>query len=60
MTRGLPSRIWSWSRLTHTLRGWWCQQRHWRKWKLMMTTPNTIEFSCRCCGRSWTLARGDH
>jgi hypothetical protein len=60
MTRGLPSRTWSWSRLTHTLRGLWCTERHWREWKLMLTTPNTIELSCRKCGRTWRLARGDH
>jgi hypothetical protein len=60
MTRGLPSRTWSWSLLTRALRHWWCQQRYWPEWKLMLATPNTLEFSCRRCGRTWTLARGDH
>jgi hypothetical protein len=58
MTRGLPSPLWSWSSLTHTLHGWWCQERHWRTWKLMLVTPNTLEWSCRRCGRTWSLARG--
>jgi hypothetical protein len=57
MTRGLPSRVWSWSRLTHVLRGLWCTERHWREWKVMGASANGVELFCRACGRQWTLRR---
>jgi hypothetical protein len=57
MTHGLPNRLWTWPSLTHALRRWWCQERHWRHWKLLEWGPNATYWSCRRCGRTWRLVK---
>jgi hypothetical protein len=57
MTRGLPSRVWSWAWLTQACGRWWCHAQHRKYWKHLATSANATAGVCRVCGRSWTLAR---